>query len=375
MWLRSASAACYPYENPLQRLPMAHQAQSTQRQMPMNSSYMAREIAEIPQILRHQAEAHLPTYLKAGQKIAALNPSAFVTCARGTSDQAALFFKYLMETRAGLPVASMGPSVASIYEADLRLQNMVCLTLSQSGGSPDLLALQNAAKKGGARTLAFLNETASPVGQGAEVVLPVAAGHEQAVAATKSYVATLFALTGFVAGFLGDQDLEAGLRQLPAAAASALKQDWLGAVAAVSGVHSLYTVGRGAGLAIAGEAALKFKETCRLHAEVFSGAEVLHGPIVLAERSFVAFCFVPEDQGKTSVLHAAQAMAAQQATVFRVTCSEVGPGCLAVPSGPHPLLLPILQIMSFYRFVEELSQSLGNDPDAPVGLKKVTATI
>ncbi|MDF1775203.1 MAG: SIS domain-containing protein [Rhizobiaceae bacterium] len=336
---------------------------------------MFREINEIPDVLTRQVNEALHAYLEAGRQAAFTNPRGFVTSARGTSDHAAMFFKYVMELHTGLPVASIGPSVASVYKTPLKLDDFICVTISQSGGSPDLAALQQAAGAGGAQTLAFLNETDSPVGEGAASVLPVLAGEEKAVAATKSFVSTLFAILGFAAGFTGDEKLETALREFPATARAALGSDWSKAALPLARAGSVFTVGRGPGLAVAAEAALKLKETCRIHAEVFSAAEVLHGPVVLAEKKFAALLFDPGDAAQESVATAARLINESGATSLWISTREGVENTLLVPAASHILLQPLVQIIGFYKFVEALSRNLGENADAPIGLNKVTVTV
>ena len=189
---------------------------------------MFAETSEIPRVLARQVNEGLPVYFEAAEWLRKLSPNLFVTCARGTSDHAATYFKYLMEMFAGIPVASIGPSIASVFNAPLKLERGVCLTISQSGGSPDLAALQAAAARGGARTLALVNLVESPVGTGADRVLPSLAGPEISVAATKSFIASLFAVAALHARFNRDKDLEDALRRLPAIADRALALEWRG---------------------------------------------------------------------------------------------------------------------------------------------------
>lgn len=341
----------------------------------MTKTQMAREIEEIPDVLDRQIADGLELYIEAGRKAGASKPRGFVTCARGTSDHAATFLKYIIETKTGLPVASIGPSVASVYNTNLKFADFVCVTISQSGGSPDLVALQNAARKGGAHTIAILNETDSPVGRRADTVLPVHAGPEIAVAATKSFVSSLFAILGFVAGFTNDKHLENHLRTFPADARKALSCDWAKANIPIARAGSVFTVGRGPNLAVAAEAALKLKETCRIHAEVFSAAEVLHGPVVLADRRFSTLLFDPEDSSQSSVCATAKAMRSKGTSAFSISTQDNLQSSLLVPPVTHDLLLPLVQIIAFYKFVELLAGNLGENADAPDGLRKVTVTV
>ncbi len=335
---------------------------------------MAAEIADIPQVLERQVSGGLPLYLETGAWLRSMDLRGFVTCARGTSDQAATFFKYAFETTTGLPVTSIGPSVASIYHARLKLDGFAALSFSQSGGSPDLVALQAAAGRGGATTIAILNTTDSPLGAGASVVIPVLAGPEVAVASTKSFVGMLFASLAILAGYQGDQALEARLRELPDKARLVLDTDWSAAMDQFARSSSIFCIGRGPSLAIAGEAALKFKETCQLHAEAFSAAEFMHGPVVLAGADRTALLFGSEGLADKSLRHAACKMRSQEMTVFSAG-TPGRTGVLAAPAGNHEYLDPILQIIAFYRFVEEVAVSTGHDPDAPRGLTKVTKTM
>lgn len=333
---------------------------------------MAKEIREIPDVVQRQIDSALDDYYSIGTSLRDQNPYTFLTCARGTSDQAALYFKYLMEIYAGVPVTSLGPSVASIYESNLRTDNMVCVSISQSGGSPDLVNLQASTIKGGAHAIALLNTPDSPLGNGATDVFPLLAGPERAVAATKSYVASLVAAAALVAGFTKDKALLAGIMCLPDVLEKALSTDWREAQLQVGSARSLFILSRGPTMAAAGEAALKLKETCRLHAEVYSAAEVLHGPIVLAERRFCALSFVPDDAGGQSIREANAVMRRTNASVLSIGAN----GCdLAVPKAPHEALAAIIQITAFYKFIEELSVAIGENPDSPPGLNKVTQTL
>lgn len=342
--------------------------------MATHKTFMAREIAEIPTMFERQLQDGLDQYWEAGAKLAASNLRGFVTCARGTSDHAATYFKYLIETQTGLPTASIGPSVASVYEAQLKLDGFASIAFSQSGGSPDLTKLQAAAKKGGAETISVLNVVDSLLAEASDTVLPVYAGPEKAVAATKSYVGMLFASLGILAGFTNNKELKTALADLPQLAQATLQVDWGAASVPVARAGSLFCIGRGPGYAVAAEAALKFKETCRLHAEAYSAAEMLHGPVAIAGDQFAAMLFRPNDAAAQSIDAAAMKLRQQGATVFMIGNAS-DKQSLPVPSSANPLLDPVLQAIAFYRFVEDLSLRLGQNPDAPAGLKKVTETV
>lgn len=339
-----------------------------------HKSYFESEIAEIPSMLKRQIDNALELYWNTGEELQRDKLQGFVTCARGTSDHAALFFKYLVETRLGLPVASIGPSVASIYSAKLNINSFVSVAFSQSGGSPDLAALQQAARKGGAKSIAILNNTNSPLGDCSDIVLPLLAGPEMAVAATKSFVGMLLASLGVLAGYTQDKELVDSIKNLPNLAHQSLNCDWSVMREPISRSSSLYCVSRGLGLAIAAEAALKFKETCLIHAEAYSAAELMHGPIAIVGDQFVSLFF--DFGGKTSdSMDAARKKIKDLGALEFTISSRKSSSLLSVPTSNHELLDPILQSIAFYRFIADLADLIGENPDKPRGLQKITATL
>ena len=220
-----------------------------------------------------------------------------VTCARGSSDHAATFARYLIETRLGVLTSSAAPSVSSVYEAATDLAGTVLLAISQSGASPDLLATVASARAAGARIVALVNAESSPLAQLADDLLPLRAGPERSVAATKSYIASLAAIVQLVASWA------ARCRSSPRRCArrrrcSRAPGSSTGAPPSTRLVtaNNLYVIGRGLGLAVAQEAALKFKETCGLHAEALSAAELRHGPMALVRSGFPLLLFAQDDE-------------------------------------------------------------------------------
>lgn len=340
----------------------------------MRGEQMLREIEEIPDVVDRQLRQAAP-FRELGEWLRRSEPPFVATCARGSSDHAVTYFKYLIEQKIGVPVASLGPSIASVFNSRLRLRDGILLTVSQSGGSPDLARLQSHAKSGGAHTVALLNVVDSPVGNAADRVLPMLAGPEKAVAATKSFVASLAAMAAVVAHWDDDRKLLEALDSLPDDLAAAQKCDWREAATSIAAAHSLYTIGRGPGFAIAGEAALKLKETSRLHAEAYSAAEVLHGPIALARDRFSALLFSNGDEADASIVHAADSLVSAGARVFVAGADVEGAISLPVIRARHPALNPLCSIVSFYRFAHGLAVALGEDPDKPPLLKKVTQTV
>lgn len=338
----------------------------------MNETMMAQEIAQIPDVVARQTGSGVARYREIGQRLRRLDPPVVVTAARGSSDHAALYFKYLVETRIGRPVASMGPSVTSVYGARLRLAGAAMLAVSQSGASPDILSLLEAGRAGGALTVALVNAENAPAGDRVDLLAPLLAGPEVAVAATKSYVASLVAGAAIAAEWAEDKALASALDALPDALGQAVAADWSRAIDAFAVPGTVFCVGRGPGLSIAAEAALKFKETCGLHAEAYSTAEVLHGPVALAEPGLRALVFLAEDDARPGILDTAARLAETGAQVW---CAGEGRDRMAVPAAPHPALAPICQAAAFYAFAEKLARRLGRDPDKPAHLSKVTRTV
>lgn len=329
---------------------------------------MAAEIAEIPEVIARQVRDHLDAYLALGHSWRDTPPPYLTTCARGTSDQAALFFKYLTEIGTGIPVASLGPSLGTVYGARLRMAGATLLSVSQSGASPDLVALSQAAQAGGARTVALLNTVASPLAEASDTVLPLAAGPERAVAATKSFLASLFALSAIHAGQTGDAKLLAALKALPETL-RALDPQTAPDLQPLARHRRLFCLGRGLGLAVSGEAALKLKETCLLSAESASSAEFRHGPQALADGDLAALAFVLDDAARGGNAELIASLRARGAHVIRFDPAAIG------LEGDHPpAVQAIALVTAFYRRVWALSRALGLDPDAPPHLVKATLT-
>ena len=238
---------------------------------------MFREASEAAGVVSAQIRENADLLEMVGDKLRELKPSAVITCARGSSDHAATFAKYVIETKLGLPVSSAAPSVSSVYAAKQMLKGTLFIAISQSGASPDLVRTAEAAKAGGAYVIALLNVVNSPLAAVADDVVPLLAGPETSVAATKTYIATLAAILQLVANWSGDDELVSAMTSLPSNLQAAWSLDWGPAADALEGVRNFFVVGRGLGFGVAQEAALKFKETCGLHAEAYSAAEVNTG--------------------------------------------------------------------------------------------------
>ena len=333
---------------------------------------MFREAAAAAAALRAQA-ANASLLAELGRTLRARPPRAVITCARGSSDHAATFAKYLIETRTGVLTASAAPSVSSVYGARQQLKDCLFLAISQSGRSPDLIAALHAASDAGATTLALVNAPDSPLAAAADHSLPLRAGPELSVAATKSYIASLGALVALVAAWTGDEELQSALARTPGLLEQAWTLDWRPALAPLTAASHLYVIGRGLGLGVAQELALKCKETAGLHAEGFSSAEVRHGPQALLDGRFGALLLAQHDATHPGIEQLGRDLAARGVTVLAAGASPRGATALPVISA-DPAIEPLLLAQSGYRLIAELAVARGHDPDRPPHLAKVTET-
>ena len=342
--------------------------------MTTEPTFMRREIEEIPdavaEFLRRSGELAEAW----GARLREKDPALVVTVARGSSDHAASYLKYAFELAAGIPVASVGPSVASIYNVRLKLQSAACLAISQSGQSPDIVRMAQSARDGGALTFALTNTPTSPLAEVCDELVDIAAGPERSVAATKTFVNSAVAGLAMLAAWTEDDDLRDAVRALPEKLSDALACDWSALCEALDGKQSLFILGRGPAFAIANEAALKFKETCAIQAEAYSAAEVMHGPVSIVGQDFPVLALAARDAAERSTSETADRLAGQGAAVF-ITGDE-GKAARRLPFATtgHPLTDPLALIVSFYSFIETLARRRGLDPDRPTNLKKVTET-
>ncbi len=336
---------------------------------------MAAEIAETPHAVARFFDREEANLRALGAKVRTLAPPVAVTCARGSSDHAASYFAYALEIMAGIPVASIGPSVASIYRAPLRLGGTLLISVSQSGKSPDIVALQAAARAAGAFAVAVVNDATSPLAAQADAVLPLHAGPELSIAATKSCLASAVVLAALVAELVQDDALRAALRNLPSALSQAIHAEFSAALPMLVQAESAYVVGRGPALPVAMEAALKLKETATLHAEGFSGAEVMHGPLQLLHAGFPVIALRPRDAAHAAMGEAVARLASVGGQVFTCEDGPPQPGRLPFTPTGHTLLDPLAMLLSFYGLAEQVARARGHDPDRPSHLRKITETV
>ncbi len=336
-------------------------------------SLMFQEAAQAPVVVNAQLAQNAPRLRELGARLRADPPRAVVTCARGSSDHAATYARYLIEAHTHVLTSSAAPSVSSVYEAQSDLDGALFIAISQSGQSPDLLSATRNARESGALTVALCNTADSPLMELVDVAVPLHAGPERSVAATKSYIASLTCIAQLVANWTEDRRLLATLSQVPDLLTRAFECDWTRAVETLRGAVNLFVVARGFGLGVAQEAALKLKETCGLHAEAFSSAEVKHGPMALVRAGFPVLMFSQRDDTRAGIEELAAEFAARGAHVLIAGTNAAG--AIPLPAiVAHPVIEPLLTIQSFYRMANELALARGLDPDRPPHLNKVTET-
>lgn len=336
---------------------------------------MRSEIEEIPEALERLIAKGSAVIAEAATELRRIDPRLVTTIARGSSDHAAAYLKYAFEVYGGLPVASLGPSVSSIYGATLRLDRSISLAISQSGQSPDIIETARMSRAGGALAIALTNDIGSPLAHICDHCFDIAAGPERSVAATKTFVNSVVAGLLLLAHWKQDEGLIEALDRLPGHCRQAIDCRWDPLMERMQARNSLYVLGRGPSLAIANEMALKFKETCQIHAEAYSAAEVMHGPVSIVDKGFPLLVLAANDASRSAVAGAVEKLAASGPDIFATGAPLPGATPLASAATGHPATDPLLAIVSFYAFIEELARRRGKNPDVPPNLRKVTETV
>lgn len=339
---------------------------------------MAGEMAEQPAVLRRILEEGAPRIREVATAIAARSPRFVLLTARGTSDNAALYAKYLLEIQLGLPCGLTSMSTTTAYGARPNLTDVLVITVSQSGGSPDLVASTKAAREAGAITLAVTNNPESPLASVSEFHIEILAGPEKALPATKTYTASLLALYLFVEGLRGGDG--AAAKVLPDLASQVLsRQDEVRQLAArYRFAERMVITSRGYGYPTAKEAALKLMETSYIPALSYSGADLLHGPLAMVDNISPVIAVVTDGKGGEAlqpVLDRLRGRGADLVVVGPSTQVEAASAGFVLPADGVPEeLQPILEILPLQRLAYEVTIARGQDPDAPRALAKVTET-
>jgi glucosamine--fructose-6-phosphate aminotransferase (isomerizing) len=349
---------------------------------------MAQEIDATPDVVRRLLTDGGADLAGAGAALAHARPAWVSFVARGSSDHVATYGRYLVETALGVPAMLAAASVTTVYEAPLRWSGGALVAISQSGRSPDVVAVTAAARRGGALTIAITNDPRSPLAEAADEVVPILAGPEEALAATKTFTASLVAIASVVARAAGRRHLAQALPRVPAVLADAIAagRRWIdgsGATAAFAGADRAIVTGRGFDLATALEIAIKLQETSGIAALGLSSADLEHGPIALAREPGVPVLAIRPDgvigrrvDGALDRLRAGGAVpwviGGQEAPI--APDPTAGPRPLQLPVELPTALGPIVRVIPGQLLAEAVAIQRGRDPDRPIGLSKVTLT-
>ena len=337
---------------------------------------MAAEIAEQPAALTRLLDEGRLAIDEVASRIATAAPRFALLAARGTSDHAALYAKYLIETRLGLPVGLVSPSTLTVYAAQPRYDDVLWVALSQSGGSPDLIESTERARAAGALTIAITNAPDSALAQVADLHVDVLAGTEHAVAATKSYTSELLAAWLLIDAWSGGHAEAA--RAVPDRAHDLLdRAEGISVAPRYRFVERLVTTGRGFAYPTAREAALKLMETSYLSAHAFSSADLMHGPLAMIDEDRPVIAVVPFGAGGEAMQPVLDRLIERGADLLiegDVARAPSAAARITLPDDVSEELAPILQIMPLQQMACAMAIARGYDPDAPRGLRKVTET-
>ena len=339
---------------------------------------MLEEIAEQPAVLERTMAAERGTYVRLGNFLRREDIDLVVIVARGSSDNASLFGRYLIEVTAGIPVSLSAPSVYTLYNARLNLKRAVVIGVSQSGEGDDINIVLEAAKASGAYTLGITNEPASTMAKIADEALLIHAGRESSVAATKTYTGQMLHFY-MLANELADSRLD--LARIPGYVSRALELEPLvkDLVQRYVFMENCVVVGRGMNYGNSYELALKLMETCYVVAERFSSADFFHGPMAMIERRFPVVMFGPTGVTNKSSVQLLERLHELNADCLSITndveIAKLSPNSLLLPPEIDEFLSPIPFIVPAQMFAALLSEAKGLDPDAPRSLSKVTKTI
>jgi glutamine---fructose-6-phosphate transaminase (isomerizing) len=332
---------------------------------------MAHETAEIPAVAeRLLARADL--FASVAERVRQVQPRIVIFCGRGSSGHVGVYLRYLFETRLGLLASAAAPSVITAYQRSMDMQDALFIVVSQSGRSPDLVAATQMARESGALTLAVVNDENSPAAEASELVLPIGAGAEHAVAATKTVVLSMIAGAKLVAVLASAEDLGHGLQHLPRRLSDALECDWSPWAESVAGAPAAFVVGRGYGLGCVREIALKAAEVLGVPTFGYSAAELRHGPRASVKSTTPVLVLRQNDPSAAAVDELAQDLRNAGDTVFIAGGAN---GTLAWMADDHPACDPILMLVPAYLAIEAAARRHGLDPDNPPHLRKVTHTL
>lgn len=345
-------------------------------------SLMERETEESHVIILNQQNDSINILNDLTERLLKYPPHFVGTVARGSSDHAAYFAKYAIETQIQIVTASISPSIHSIYKSNLNYKNSLILGISQSGKSTDLIESIKYARKNGAITLSFINEPSSPLAEVSEYCIPLLAEKEHSIAATKSFIASLARIIQLVAHWSKNKNLTIQLNELPSLLLNKNHHSQK-IIKLLKNESNIFVIGRGFGFPIALETALKLKETCGIHAEAFSGAEVFHGPVELLYKNYPVIVFLQNDETLPSMIQLINKLNKLKTKVILITSQIIldkysfSNKILIITTNysASPLCNSILSLHCLYPIIAELAKAKKRNPDVPNNLNKVTNTI
>jgi glutamine---fructose-6-phosphate transaminase (isomerizing) len=332
---------------------------------------MARETAEIP-AAADRLLARTDLFTNIAERIERVKPRIMVFCGRGSSGHVGVYLRYLFEVRLGMVASAAAPSVITAYRRPPDFRDTLFVVVSQSGRSPDVIDATQMARKFGALTLAIVNDENSPAATASELVLPIGAGTERSVAATKTVVLSMIAGAQLVAALARDDDLSDGLRNLPQRLSSALACDWSPWAERAAAAAAAFVVGRGYGLGCVREIALKVSEILRVPALGYSAAELRHGPRASVTPASPVLVLRQNDPAAIAIDELVRDLNEARETVFAAGGAA---GTLPWIGDGHPACDPIAMLIPAYRAIEAVARRHGYDPDKPPHLSKVTRTL
>jgi glucosamine--fructose-6-phosphate aminotransferase (isomerizing) len=334
-------------------------------------SAMAREVAEIP-AATERLLTQTRLFAEIAERIDQAKPRIVVFCGRGSSGHVGVYLRYLFEGRLGLLVSAAAPSVVTAYQRPPDMRDALWIVVSQSGRSPDLVTATQVARQSGALTLAIINDESSPAAAASELVLPIGAGAENSVAATKTVVLSMIAGARLVAALARDDELNDALHRLPRRTSEALACDWSLWADRVSRASAAFVVGRGYGLGCARELALKVAEILRVPTLGYSAAELRHGPRASVTPATPVLVLRQNDPAAAAVDDLVRDLRGAGESVFSAGGAM---GTLPWVGDGHPACDPVLMLVPAYRALEAAARRRGFDPDNPPYLNKVTRTL
>ncbi len=348
--------------------------------MTTSGSYLEKEILEQPDVLQRLLESERPTIERVADIVRRYAPCYVVIAARGSSDNAARYGQYLFGAINGLPVALATPSLFTIYKKPPRLDEALVLGISQSGQSPDIVAVAEEGRRQGGLTLAITNNPRSPLAHAAEYTICLQAGQERSIAATKTYTASLLALAMLSAALTGDADRFRALEALPdlVSEVATLAPATIKAAERYRHMEACVVISRGYNYATAFEIALKLKELTYILAEPYSSADFRHGPVALIEHGFTVLAVVPEGSVAVELVEFLRQLREREAELVMISALDdalaLAQTPLLLPVGVPEWLSPVVAVVPGQLFTLGLALAKGIDPDQPRGLRKVTLT-